>query len=263
MNLELKDKIVVILASSKGLGKATAKEFAFEGAKVIITGRNKKDLVRTKEEIISETNNTHVIDFVCDITKPQDIKKLRENTIATYKKVDILINNSGGPPAGLFEEMTDEMWQHSFELNLLSYIRATREFIPYMKEQQKGHIVNFVSSSIKQSIDNLILSNTFRSGLVGFNKSMSQELSKYNILINNVGPGRVLTDRTKQLDEIKASKLNVSYESVKSDYESIIPMGRYGEPIEFAKFVVFLCSSANTYLTGQSILIDGGLVKSL
>lgn len=263
MDFGLKDKVVVVLASSKGLGKATAMEFAKEGAKVFITGRDRATLEATKKEIIEASENQNIYPVKCDITQVTDLENLAKIAKDKFGGVDILINNAGGPPAGGFGDISDQMWQESFELNVMSFIRAIRLFLPEMKAQGHGRIVNFVSSSIKQSIDNLILSNTFRAGLVGFTKSMSQELSEYNILINNVAPGRILTDRTKHLDGIVAEKLGKSYKEVHEKNADQIPMGRYGDPAEFAKVVVFLSSDANTYMTGQSVLVDGGMVKAL
>ncbi|HET7578331.1 MAG TPA: SDR family oxidoreductase [Bacillales bacterium] len=263
MDLGLQGKSVVVMAASKGLGRASAQQFAAEGAHVVIASRNEEELRKTQEEIRSETGNDHVAYAVCDITKPEDIQNLVGKAVELNGTVDVLINNAGGPPAGGFDNVNDEQWQKAFELNLLSFVRAVREVLPHMRKQGSGHIINFASSSIKQPIDHLILSNTFRAGIVGLAKSLSQELAKDNILINTVGPGRIATDRVAHLDGVKADKLGVSAEEVKAQSEKGIPMGRYGEPEEFAKTVVFLCSQANTYVTGQSLLVDGGMVKAL
>src|SRR5690606_12546550 len=141
-------------------------------------------------------------------------------------RVDVLINNAGGPPAGGFDRFSDEEWQHAFELNLLSFIRLIREVLPHMREVGSGKIVNFASSSIKQTLDNLILSNTFRAGIVGLAKSLSQELAIDNILINTVGPGRIATDRVAELDQIRANNMGVDYEQLKEQTEKSIPIGR-------------------------------------
>ncbi|MFB4165097.1 SDR family oxidoreductase [Alteribacillus sp. JSM 102045] len=263
MDLYLKDKSVIVTAASKGLGKATAKEFAREEARVLISSRNAEELEKTAKEIQEETNNPHVSYLVCDITDAESIKKLVERAVSDYGAVDVLVNNAGGPPAGTFENFDDEAWQHAFELNLLSFIRLIREVMPYMQQQQEGKIMNFASSSVKQTLDNLILSNTFRAGIVGLAKSLSQELAADNILINTLGPGRIATDRVAQLDEKRGEKLGKTYEQVREETEKNIPIGRYGQPEEFAKQAVFLCSGANTYVTGQTFVADGGLVKAL
>ncbi|WP_226580755.1 SDR family oxidoreductase [Halobacillus litoralis] len=263
MNLHVEGKSVVVLASSKGLGKAIALEFANEGAHVLISSRNEEELEKTKAEIQETSGNTNVDYQVCDVTKHEDIRQLMQRSVDLYGKIDILINNAGGPPAGTFDQLEDADWQKAFELNLLSFTRAIREALPSMREQKEGKIINIASSSIKQSLDNLILSNTFRAGIVGLSKSLSQELAGDNILINTVGPGRIATDRVAALDAKRAEKLGTAVEDLKETTEQSIPLGRYGEPEEFAKAVVFLASGANTYLTGQSLVIDGGLVKAL
>jgi 3-oxoacyl-[acyl-carrier protein] reductase len=263
MDLGLEGKSVIVMAASKGLGKATALQFAAEGAHVVISSRNEVDLIAAVKEIQESTANNNVTYKTCDVTNPKDIKELVQYTIVKNGTVDVLVNNAGGPPAGGFKNFDDAAWQGAFELNLLSFVRAIREVLPYMQKQKRGHIINFTSSSMKQTIDNLILSNTFRAGVVGLAKSLSQELAKDNILINTIGPGRIATDRVAHLDKIRADELGESYEEVKKSTEESIPMGRYGQPEEFAKQAVFLCSGANTYVTGQTLLVDGGHVKAL
>ncbi len=263
MNLGLSDKAVIVTASSKGLGKATALELAKEGARVLISSRNSDELQKTAKEIIDETGNEHVYYMVCDMTKLEDIKSLVETAKEKLGGVDVLVNNTGGPPAGGFDQFEDEDWQYAFELNLLSYIRTIREVLPLMKQNSHGRIINIASSSTKQAIDGLILSNTFRTGMVGLSKSLSRELAADNILINTVGPGRIATERVAQLDQLQAEKRNIPIEEFKKMSEQAIPMGRYGEPEEFAKVIAFLASSANTYLTGQSLVVDGGMVTAL
>ncbi|WP_281975701.1 SDR family oxidoreductase [Halobacillus litoralis] len=263
MDLYLKGKSVVVTAASKGLGKATAMQFAEEGAHVLISSRSEDELEKARTEIISKTGNENVDYQVCDVTSPLQITALIEKAVAWNGTVDVLINNAGGPPAGSFDDFADEDWQEAFELNLLSFTRTIREVLPHMKQQQSGHILNIASSSIKQSLDNLILSNTFRAGIVGLSKSLSQELAGDNILINTVGPGRIATDRVADLDASKAEKLGVPVADVQEKAAGSIPMQRYGEPEEFARAVLFLASGGNTYVTGQALVVDGGLVKAL
>ncbi len=263
MDLGLKGKSVIVTAASKGLGKATAKQFAIEGAHVLISSRSESELKQTVEEIRLESGHDNINYIVCDMTNPQEIEQLVVKAVDLYGTVDVLINNTGGPPSGSFDTVVDEDWQNAFELNVLSFIRTTREVLPYMRKSGRGHIVNFASSSIKQPIDHLILSNTFRAGIVGLSKSLSQELASDNILINTIGPGKIDTDRLAELEQVTAEQLNVSFDEVRAESEQAIPIGRYGQPEEFAKAVLFLCSSANTYITGQSLLIDGGMVKAL
>ncbi|MFA1821771.1 SDR family oxidoreductase [Virgibacillus oceani] len=263
MDLHLKGKSVIVTAASKGLGKATAMAFAKEEAHVLISSRNEEILKSTVEEIKAETGNENVDYAICDMKNETDIKELINKAVQWNGTVDVLINNTGGPPAGNFMSMTDDDWYHAFELNLLSFVRATRAAVPYMKKQQSGHIVNLASSSIKQSIDNLVLSNTMRPGILGLAKSLSQELSEDNILINTVGPGTIKTDRLQELNEIRAEKEQISVKALTRKAEESIPMKRFGKPEEFAKAIVFLASGANTYITGQSLIVDGGQVKAL
>ncbi|WP_249870317.1 SDR family oxidoreductase [Oceanobacillus saliphilus] len=263
MDLELKGKSVIVTAASKGLGKATAKEFAKEGAHVLISSRTEESLIEAVEEIKQDTGNEHVDFAVCNMKSAEDIDQLVKKAVAWNGTVDVLINNAGGPPAGSFMDMTDDDWYHAFELNLLSFIRTTRAVVPYMKNQNRGHIVNLASSSIKQSIDQLVLSNTMRPGIVGLAKTLSQELSADNILVNTVGPGTIETGRILELTKVRAQKQNVSVESLIAEAEQKIPMKRFGQPEEFAKVIVFLSSGANTYITGQSFVVDGGQLKAL
>lgn len=262
MDLGLRGKNVLVLASSKGLGKACALEFAREGANVMLTSRNEQQLSQTAEEIKSETESA-VYFKKCDITQRNEIDELVAETVEKLGSIDVLINNAGGPPTGNFNDFEDDHWQGAFELTLLSLVRTVRAVTPNMRKNGGGRIVNIASSSFKQPIDGLILSNTFRTAINGLSKSLSQELGNDGILINTIGPGRIGTDRVGELDQMVAEKKGVSAEEVKAAIKSGIPLGRYGEPEEFAKMVVFLCSGANTYVTGQSLLIDGGMVKAL
>lgn len=262
MDLGLNGKTALVLASSKGLGKAIALKFAEEGANVMLVSRNEEALMKAAGEIKEKTNG-NVAFKVCDITNAQTIKETVQAAVDTFGTVDILINNAGGPPAGSFDDFDDEVWQKAFELNLLSYIRTIREVLPHMRKQGDGRILNIASSSIKQPIDGLILSNTFRTGIAGLSKSLASELGKDRILINTLGPGRIGTDRLNELDSVIAGKKGVTTEEVRSSFAGIIPLGRYGTPKEFANMAVFLCSQANTYVTGQAFLVDGGMVKAL
>ncbi len=262
MDLQLNGRTAIVLASTKGLGKATAVSLAREGTNVTISGRDEAALSVTAREI-EEITGRAPLALVVDLTKAADIQRLIDETVKRFGGVDILINNTGGPVAGTFDQMTDEMWQQAFELNLLSFVRSIRAVLPYMRKQKFGRIVNFASSSFKQPIDNLILSNTFRTGVVGLAKTLAAELGPDGILINTVGPGRIATDRVASLDELRARALGVEQDEVKRQMEATIPLGRYGQPDEFARVVTFLASPANSYVTGQSLLIDGGMVRAI
>jgi 3-oxoacyl-[acyl-carrier protein] reductase len=261
MNLGLTDKSVIVCASSTGLGKAAALEFAREGAHVMLASRREAELAAAAAQITAATGRK-VLYTVADVTLPEDITRLVDATVAAYGGVFALVNNSGGPPAGTFEQFDDAAWQKAFELNLLSYIRTIRAVVPHMRMGGGGRIVNYTSSSIKAPLENMILSNTFRTGVLGLTKTLSGELGRDGILVNVLGPGRIQTDRITHLDGIRASKTGLSLDAVKAESVKAIPLGRYGDPEEFARATVFLCSAANTYVTGQAILVDGGMSKA-
>lgn len=262
MELGLKGKSVLVMASSSGLGKAAALEFCREGANVMLFSSNESKLLAAQEDIYSVTGNKPLY-TIGNLTKADDIKKVVAKTADEFGSIYALVNNAGGPPAGTFDDFSDEIWQSAYELTLLSYIRAIRAVLPYMRAASAGRIVNYTSSSIKQVLENLILSNTFRLGVVGLTKTLSQELGKDGILINVMGPGRIATDRIKYLDDVRAKKDGIDVEKIYQKAIKSIPLGRYGIPEEYGKMTAFLCSAANTYITGQSILVDGGLTKSL
>jgi 3-oxoacyl-[acyl-carrier protein] reductase len=261
LKLGLEGKNAIVAASSQGLGKAIAEELAANGANVMISSRSEQKLKDLKQKW-DETLPGRIEWTTCDVTNLSDIQHLVQRTVDVFGGIDILVNNAGGPPSGTFEEMTDDMWQKAFELNLLSYIRMIRAALPYLK-QNGGKIINIASSSIKEPIPGLILSNTFRTGIVGLSKTLAIELAPYNILVNTVAPGRIATDRIIELDKIGAEKRGISMEEMSEIMKSKIPLGRYGKPQEFANVVAFLASEANTYMTGSSFLVDGGMVRSI
>ena len=262
MDLGLKDKSALVLASSKGLGRAIATALAAEGARVMVSGRDEATLEATAAEI-REATGAEVAHHVADLTRAGDIESLVGAAAGRFGGIDVLVTNTGGPPAGGFEDFADEEWTAAFELTLLSLIRAVRATLPHMRSQGDGRILCVASSSIKQPIDNLTLSNTFRTGIAGLAKSLSAELAPDGILINTLGPGRIATDRTAGMDTARAEKLGRPVEEIRAESEGRIPLGRYGTPEEFAKVAAFLASPANSYLTGQSLLVDGGMVRAL
>lgn len=260
MDLNLSGKTALVVASSKGLGKAIATQLAEEGSNVMLTSRNAEQLELTKHEILA-TARGRVECYPCDITQIDDIQSLIAVTRKRLGPIGILINNAGGPPGGGFEQVDDAAWQEAFELNLLSYVRLIREVLPDLK-QNGGRIINVTSSSIKQPIPGLILSNAFRMGILGLAKSLADELAPYNILVNTVAPGRIATDRTDYLDQLKADKQGLSKDQIIEQSKGNIPLRRYGDPEEFAKVVCFLASEASSYVTGSTIMVDGGMVRS-
>lgn len=262
MKLGLTGKVAVVTAASKGLGKAVATGFADEGATVAICGRNTETIEATADEIRQVTNG-EVLAVQADVTNPDDVSRFIETTIDTFGRVDTLVCNAGGPPPGTFAELGEAEWDQAVQLTLMSAVRLIRSSLPHLKESGQGRIVCMSSSSIKQPINGLILSNTLRLGLQGMVKTLSDELATDRIIINTVAPGRFDTERVRGLDAGRAKKAGISPEEQRTRTQQEIALGRYGEAEEFARYVVFLGSPANTYVTGQALLVDGGLTRAL
>nr|NIP29096.1 SDR family oxidoreductase [Candidatus Dadabacteria bacterium]NIQ13000.1 SDR family oxidoreductase [Candidatus Dadabacteria bacterium] len=243
-------------------GKACAEELAAEGCNLTIFSRNLRNIKKTAQEIENKYKNK-VLYLKADTTSLKDLKKVVKKTVDEFESIHILVNNSGGPPFGYFEDFNTKDWQMALELNLLSIINLTKEVLPYMKEQNWGRIVNITSVAVKQPIEGLILSNTVRTAVLGLTKTLSNEYAKYNVLFNNVCPGRIMTDRIVELANKRAKLSKKSYNRVIKDMEIDIPVGRIGKPSELSAMVVFLSSEKASYITGNTIQIDGGLVKNL
>ena len=261
MDLHLKDKVALVLASSSGLGKAVAQALVQEGAKVVIASRSESKLAQAVSDLTGQGEG-QVKYKVFDQKDYQSIKDLVDFTREAFGKINILVANSGGPKAGDFESFSDEEVQEAFQLTLNSYIRVIRLVLPDLKESQ-GRILLNSSSSIKQPISGLSLSNIFRTGILGLAKTLAQELAPHGVLVNLIGPGRIETDRIKELNQINANQAGQPLDEYVVKDQADIPLGRYGKPEEFAQAAAFLVSGANTYITGQSLLVDGGLVKAL
>ncbi|MDA8632214.1 MAG: SDR family oxidoreductase [Verrucomicrobiales bacterium] len=261
MEFGLADKGVVVLASSGGIGRGVATEFAREGARVMLFSRSEEKLSETADAIAEETGNRPLF-TVGSITNKDDVESTINRAASEFGNLWALFNNTGGPPAGTFEQFDDEAWQSAFEVTMLGYVRAIRAALPHMKKGGGGRIVSNTSVSTKQAIDGLLLSNVFRSGLVGLGKSLAREVGPDGILVNTVGPGRIDTDRIEQLDTIWAGQKGISIEQQRSESQASIPLQRYGTPSDFGRIVTFLSSKANAYLTGQNVLIDGAMVEA-
>ncbi|BCJ85883.1 SDR family oxidoreductase [Effusibacillus dendaii] len=259
--MRLHGKTAVVTAASKGLGKGIALKFAQEGARLVIASRNEANIQATAEEIRNQTK-AEVIALAVDVARKEDIDQLVHTVQANFGALDILVNNAGGPPAGSFLDFDDEAWQNAFNLNLMSVVRVTRGLLPLMMKQKSGRIINITSGGVKQPIPNLILSNAIRAAVNGVSKTLATELAPYGILVNNLAPGRIDTDRVRELDQITASKTGASIEQVKGTWTQQIPLGRYGEVEEFANVALFLASDESSYITGQIYVVDGGLLKA-
>ena len=262
MNLGIKGKVALVAASSKGLGRASAEALASEGVKLTIFSRNTSEITKTSNEI-KKKYNIDVLPIKADVKKPSDIKKVIQSTIKKYKKIHILVNNAGGPPSGTFDDFKIKDFEDALNLNLISAINLTKGALPYMKKQKWGRIVNITSLAVKQPIDGLILSNTSRTALIGLSKTISNEYAEYNILVNNICPGRIFTDRITQLANQRVKKDKIPFDDVIKQMEDDIPIKRLGRPEELGSLVAFLCSQKSSYITGTTIQIDGGLNKGL
>jgi len=265
MNLGLNNKVALVLASSKGLGLACAKGLYSEGANVIICSRSKENLENAKNEISKSSPNNpdnRILAIITDLNKEEHIKSLIERTINEFGRLDILVHNAGGPPSAPISRISKEDWQNSINLNLLSFVRISELVLPVMQKQQFGRIIAITSVSVKQPINNLVLSNTTRLGVVGYAKTLANEYAKDNILVNVVCPGPTLTSRMKELIETQMSETGKSEQEVMNLWLDNIPLGRLGQPEELANLVVFLASDRASYITGTVIQVDGGFVKS-
>jgi 3-oxoacyl-[acyl-carrier protein] reductase len=253
MELGLKNKVAFIAASSQGLGKAVAMELAQEGAKTIINGRNKEKLEQTKEEIEKQTKS-EVLALAGDLSIAEERDQLIKNALQIHHTIDILITNTGGPPSGKFEQFSQDDWDKAYQNLLLSTVGLIKGFLPGMKEKKWGRIISITSQAVKQPVNNLVLSNSVRASVAGLIKTLSNEVGEFNITVNNVMPGYTETERLKKL-----IKNEPSFASGRSE----IPLGRFGKPEEFAAAVVFLASERASFITGISLAVDGGWVKSL
>ena len=250
----------MVLASSKGLGKAIAMALAAEGANVVIGSRNQKELDETANEIRTK-HKTNILAVPVDLSIPADVENFVLRSVEEFDKIDILVNNAGGPPFGKFESFDDLAWHKAFELNLMSAVRLSRLTVPYMRKTGSGRIINVVSLSVKTYLENSVLSTSIRMGVIGMAKMLSNELGPDNITVNNVAPGMLLTDRIREtmFKNIPAGKTETD---ILADRAKEIPLRRIGKPEELASLVAFLASPLAGYITGTTIQVDGGAVKS-
>lgn len=262
MDFGLKDRVAIVTGASGGLGKAVAMELAAEGVSVIVSSRN-LDLLETAAREIRETTGSPAIAIPADVTKEADVSRLFLDVKQELGRIDILVANAGGPPAGYFTDFSTQDFRDAVELNLISTISMCREAVPHMRERGWGRIVAITSIAAKQPVENLILSNTARSGVLGFIKTLSQQVAADGITANTVCPGYHLTERLKSLADLMAKNEGTTVEEVYTRMAASTPAGRIGDPKEFAALVAFLCSERASYITGTAIQVDGGLYKGI
>lgn len=260
MDLQLTGKTALVLAASKGLGKACAAALVAEGADVIIGAREKTALEATAAEL-RNLGKGRVLAIPVDVTRPEQASAMIDTVAATFGKIDILVNNAGGPPFGKFESFDDAAWQSAFDLTLLSTVRFCRLVVPQMRPTGSGRIINITSLSVKTWLANSVLSTSLRLGVIGMAKMLAGELGPDNITVNNIAPGMILTDRLRHTMSPDTPGAP-SFEAQLAQRSREIPLGRIGKPEELAALVAFLASPLAGYITGATIPVDGGAIKA-
>ena len=262
MDLGIEGKTALVVAASKGMGKASALGLAAVGARVVMCARGEAALKDAAAEVKQKTG-AEVLALPADASRAQDISRVVAEANRAFGGVDILVANVGGPPPGPFEAMSDEQWKAAFEQVHLSTVRFIRETLPHMKRSRWGRILAIQSSSVKQPVDGLVLSNGIRPGIAGLFKTLAGDLAKDNITVNLVLPGRIMTDRFLEHQTDRAKRSGITLEKQMELSSADIPMGRIGTPEEFAAMVVFLASARASYVTGVAVQVDGGLIRSV
>lgn len=261
MDLGIKDKVAVILAASKGIGRGCADVLAQEGVNLAICARSEAELSGAARELSMKTS---VFAQTCDVTNESDSQRFLESVREKFGRVDILVNNCGGPKAGGYEfDWGEKDWQDAFERCLMQVVRWSRAVTPEMKSRGWGRVVHIVSTSVKQPIDGLILSNTMRPGVIGFTKTAARELGPFNVLMNSVLPGSIYSARADELVRTQVKETRLTADEILKKKSKDIPLGRLGSCREVGDLVAFLCSERASYITGASIPIDGGLIRGV
>lgn len=262
MDLGLKGKRALVMAASRGLGFACARALALEGCHLVICSRDEAR-IRAAADTITQETQARVHAIVSDVSGDGEARRLVEETVTQLGGLDIVVHNAGGPPAGDTASMSEAQWQKAFEQNMLSLVRIVNAAVPELKKAGGGRIITIASSSIKQPIPNLVLSNALRAGVWGFAKTLSRELGPDKILVNVVAPGRIQTERIEEIDQATAAKAGKPLDEVKKASAASVPIGRIGRPEEFANVVAFLASDAASYVSGQAIIVDGAAGNAL
>jgi 3-oxoacyl-[acyl-carrier protein] reductase len=262
MDLGLKGKIAFVAAASRGLGRAVAEELAAEGVSLVLCARNEETLSDSAVQI-AEASGVPVHWIVADVSNFDNVSRAVQSGIEKFGRIDILVTNAGGPPAGRFEDLSREMWETATRLTLDSVLELTRAVLPGMKERRWGRILNITSIAAKQPVDNLMLSNSLRAAVTGFARTLANEVATDGITVNNILPGYTRTERVEELAMSTANREGISTEEANARWEAEIPMNRLGEPREFAALAAFLVSERASYITGTSIPVDGGWIRSL
>lgn len=260
MDLGLKDRVALVAAASKGLGYGVARALAREGARVSICSRSAENVRAAAEQLAAETGAL-VMGVPCDVTDGVALQAWVDQIVAAWGHVDALLVNAGGPPAGLFVELSDAQWQAAFELNVLSAVRLIRAALPHMRPGSA--IVTITSAAAREPVARLALSNVMRAGVAGLVKTLADELAPQGIRVNNLLPGRLDTERVAQLDQHTADKLGITFDEARARAVASIPLGRLGTIDEFGAAAAFLLSPAASYITGASLRVDGGMMRSV
>jgi len=263
MDLGLRDKVVFVAASSKGLGRAIAEEFAREGARVVMCSREQAAIGTAAREIAAATQ-AETLAVAADLSKKEDCERFIQSGLERFGRMDVLVVNAGGPPPGRFEELDEAAWDRAYQLTLMSAVRLVRLALPELRKT-KGNVVFSTSTSVRQPTQYvaLILSNALRAAVHGMLKTLSKDLAKDGIRVNAVQPGRIQTDRIEALDADTAKRTGRSQDQVAKDWFAQIPLGRYGDPKEYAAAAVFLASDRASYITGVSLQVDGGMLQAM
>jgi 3-oxoacyl-[acyl-carrier protein] reductase len=258
MDYGLRDKAAFVGGSSKGIGKAIAQALRREGCQVMLSSRDEANLQAAAQEIRAALGGEEVPYIVCDMSKADDIKKAIKETAKRFGRLDVLVNNAGGPPTGTFTDLDERYWEFAIDQNLLSAVRCVREALPHLQKSGRGRIVNVTSVAVKQPIDGLILSNATRLAVVGLSKTLSRELAPFGITVNNVCPGNIATQRLMALIEERSRVQGLAFEELVAVEEGRVPMGFLGEPEDVANLVAFLASDQARFITGTTMQVDGG-----